>query len=141
MKMKIMISLFLSLFLSACANNNIVIKTVETGSCEEDYEVPTLTAWAYNHRSYQHFLDVCKDADGKACSLDLIERAVDPQFNTCRLESLISQRESQKLLCGNSLKKENRYTIDDKEYNRILANMKKIIKNNEKSNFMKYCKK
>ena len=140
MKIKIIMSLVSVLLLNGCANN-VVKKTVETGSCEEDYEVPTLTAWAYNHRSYQHFLDVCKDADGKACSLDLIARAEDPQFNTCRLESLIAQREGQKLLCGNALKSENRYTIDDKEYNRILANMKKNIKNNEKSNFMKYCKK
>lgn len=129
MKYKILLSLSIGLILSGCASQI----TVEENKDYCTIESPTLTAWAYNQKGYYHLKKVCKDASGNNCSEELLKHSQKPKFNVVKLDSLIAEREKQKLLCGNKLPNDKRYLINDDFYNKILSNMKSKVKNKEGS--------
>jgi hypothetical protein len=118
------------LLINGCAS---VITIEQTTDCL--IESPTLTAWAYNLKGEYHLIKVCKDGNGNKCSQELLEHAKDPIFNVKKIESLIAEREKQKLMCGNSLSGEKRYTINDNFYNKILSSMKAKVKEKKGSSF------
>lgn len=128
--MKNKLSIFLiSMSLFGCASQ----VTVEGDKEYCSIESPSLTAWAYNQKGYYRLLEVCRDGNGTKCSQELLENAMKPKYDVARLESLIAEREKQKLVCGNNLPNEKRYSIDDEFYNKILSRMKSKVKNKEPS--------